>query len=284
MVDYKQWRDQQDTVQVETEHHEFDCSYYEAGSGDPVTLFVHGLPTWSYLFRDVYDAVEHAIIPDLAGHGYTEHLGPGGYDRDMRVQEEFLTDFLDKLGHDTVQIVAHDMGGGVTMRFATHNPDRVERLMLSNCPLYDNFPGSGEFHMRGLPNVAREWTREDLDEILETIFGDGTYEEESATEQFVEGMKAPFLKRDRPLTDLSRIATTLNTNQAEEVAHLYDTVECPTKLVWGADDVLLPTEWADKLAEDMPNVKEKVDLERAYHWLMQDRPVAYRNEIDEFMT
>lgn len=283
-MDYRAWHAAQEYVRVETTYHEFDCAYFEAGSGDPVTVFVHGLPTWSYLFRDAYDAVEHAVIPDLAGYGYTDHLGPGGYDRDMRVQEAFLTNFLDELGLDTVQIVAHDAGGGISLRFAVHNPERVERLMLSNCPLYDNFPGSEEFHLRGLPYVAREWTREDLDGILEHIFGDGTYEEERATEEFVEGMKAPFLERDRPLTDLSRIATTLNTNEAEEIAHLYHTIDCPTKLVWGADDVLLPTEWADRLAEDLPNVEEKVYLDRAYHWLMQDRPEAYRDAVDSFMT
>lgn len=283
-MDHHEWVDQQDSVTVETELHEFEAAYLEHGSGEPVTVFVHGLPTWGYLFRDVYDAVDHAIVLDLAGHGYTEHLGPGGYDRDIRTQEEFLTAFLDELGHEKVQIVAHDMGGGVTLRFAVHNPDRVERLMLSNCPLYDNFPGSEEFHLRGIPGVAREWTREDLDEILESIFADGTYEEERATEEFVEGMKAPFLERDRPLTDLSRIATTLNTNQAEEIAHAYDTVTCPTKLVWGDDDVLLPTEWAERLAEDMPNVEDLVELDRAYHWLMQDRPDAYREEVAEFMA
>jgi pimeloyl-ACP methyl ester carboxylesterase len=97
-------------------------------------------------------------------------------------------------------------------------------------------------------------------------------------------MKAPFLERDRPLTDLSRIATTLNTNEAEEIAHLYDTVDCPTMLLWGDDDVLLPSKWADKLAEDMPNVQEKVYLDRAYHWLMQDRPNAYREAIERFMS
>lgn len=282
-MDHHEWRSMQEAVRVETRHHEFDCAYVEAGSGDPVTLFLHGLPTWGFLFRDVYDAVGHALVPDLAGYGYTEHLGPGGYNRDMQVQEDFVVDFLDAMGVDECQIVAHDAGGGVAMRVATHDPDRVERLVLSNCPLYDNFPGSKEFHLRGLPNVAREWTREDLADILDGIFGDGTYEDERATEAFVEGMKAPFLERDRPLTDLSRIATTLNTNEAEEVAHLYDTVTCPTMLLWGADDALLPTEWADRLQADMPNVERRVDLDRAYHWLMQDRPEAYREAIDEFV-
>ncbi len=284
-MDHTEWVDRQDSVRVETEYHEFDCAYFESGSGGPVTVFVHGLPTWGYLFRDAYDAVDHAIIPDLAGYGYTDHACEcAGYERDMRVQQKFLTDFLDKLGHDTVQIVAHDAGGGISLRFAVHNTERVERLMLSNCPLYDNFPGSEEFHLRALPHVARQWTREDLDEILEHIFGNGTYDEADATDEFVDGMKAPFLERDRPLTDLSRIATTLNTNEAEEISHLYETVDCPTKLVWGADDVLLPAKWADRLEEDMPNVVDNVRLDRAYHWLMQDRPTAYRDEIASFMT
>jgi len=281
---HEKWRDDQKTIEVETEFHDFECAYYEHGSGEPITLFVHGLPTWGFIFHEAIDAVDHAIIPDLVGHGYTEHkCSCNGYDRDIRTQEEFLTDFINTLGIDKLQIVAHDMGGAAILRFAVRNPERVEKLVLSNCPLYDNFPGSEEFHLRGIPNRSREWTPDQLEEILESIFGDGTYDEEQATEEFVEGMKAPFMNPDRPVTDLSRIATTLNTNQAEEISHLHNKIQCETLLLWGADDVLLPTQWADKLAEDIPNTQKKY-LENAYHWLMQDRPDAYSQAIEEFVN
>jgi phenylpyruvate tautomerase PptA (4-oxalocrotonate tautomerase family) len=39
---------------------------------------------------------------------------------------------------------------------------------------------------------------------------------------------------------------------------------------------------ADRLAEDIPNAERRY-LDRAYHWVMQDRPDAYRDAIAAFV-
>jgi pimeloyl-ACP methyl ester carboxylesterase len=93
-------------------------AYREGGDpGDDVvpTLFVHGIPTWGFLLRDVREAAAHHVVPDLVGTGYTDHVGDGGYDRPIRVQERVLRRLLDALGHDRMQVVAHDIGGGVAL-------------------------------------------------------------------------------------------------------------------------------------------------------------------------
>lgn len=273
------WVAAQESVRVETTRHEFDVAYREAGSGDPVTVFLHGIPTWGYLFRDVYTAAGHAVVPDLAGYGYTEHVGPGGYDRSIRLQEELLETFLDERGHDSVQLVAHDIGGSTALRFAAHNPDRVEKLVFSNIGCYDNWPVPF-IHGQGQPDEAREVTEADLDETLQFVFGDGTVGDDN--DAFVAGMKAPFLERDREPQALARNAVSTNTNHTLEVSHLIPDIDAPALLLWGADDVLVPTKWADKLAGDLPNAETEY-LADAYHWVMQDRPDAYRTALEQFL-
>ncbi|MDR9382173.1 MAG: alpha/beta hydrolase [Natronomonas sp.] len=278
-MSHTDWVAAQDSVRVETEFHEFDVAYREEGTGDSATLFVHGIPTWGYLFRDVYTAADHALVPDLAGYGYTEHVGPGGYDRSIRAQEELLVGFLDELGHESVQVVAHDIGAGAALRLATHHPDRVEKLVLSNAACYDNWPVPF-IHGQGQPDEARDVTREELDETFQFVFGEGTVDDEN--EAFIAGMKAPFLERDRELQAFARNAVSTNTNHTLEVAHAIPEIDVPSLLLWGGDDVLVSTTWADRLAGDLPNA-EKEYLDEAYHWVMQDRPEAYRTAIERFL-
>ena len=277
-MDHESWHDAQSTVRVTVDGHEFDIAYAESGTGDPVTLFLHGIPTWSFLFRNVYEAAEHAIVPDFPGYGYTEHLGDGGHDRSVRMMEKTAVALLDALGVDSAQVVAHDLGGGAALRLAV-NTDRVDRLVLSNAVCYDSWPV--EFiHELGLPDPAREWTHDEVAEKLDYAFGSGTYDDAAATEEFVEGMKAPF--RDADPTRLARNAIATNTNHTTELTPRLDRIDAPTLLLWGGEDVLQPPEWADRLAEDVPHA-EKEYLDRAFHWVMQDRPDAYSDALDTFL-
>ena len=277
-MDHEHWQESQERVRVTVHGHEFDVAYAESGSGDPVTLFLHGIPTWSFLFRDIYEVADHAIVPDFPGYGYTEHLGEGGHDRSIRTMEETVVALLDALDVDRAQVVAHDLGGGAALRVAV-NTDRVERLVLSNAVCYDSWP-VGFIHELGQPDDAREWARDDVAEKLDYAFGSGTYDDEAATEEFVEGMKAPFLDADP--TRLARNAIATNTNHTTELTPHLDDIDAPTLLLWGDEDVLQPSEWGDRLAEDIPDA-EKQYLDRAFHWVMQDRPDAYRDALDSFL-
>lgn len=277
-MDHDEWRDHQEALHVGVRRHEFDLACAEFGDGEPVTLFLHGIPTWGFLFREVYEAVDHAIVPDLPGYGYTEHVGDGGYDRSVRVMEETAEALLDALGHERVQVVGHDLGGSAALRLAVHT-DRVDRLVLSNGGCYDSWPV--EFiHEQGLPAEARGWTRNDVEERLDFAFGSGTYDDDN--EAFVEGMKAPFLDPDHDLRRLSRNAVSTNTNHTLEISHRLGDVGAPTLLLWGGEDVLQPTDWADRLAEDISDAETQY-LDRAYHWVMQDRPHAYREALGGFL-
>lgn len=274
------WVAKQQTIRVETDFHEFEVAFREEGTGEPATLFIHGIPTWGYLFREVYTAVDHALIPDLAGYGYSEYLGEGGYDRSIRTQEELIKGFLDKIGHESVQIVGHDIGGSTALRLAIHSPERVEKLVLSNIGCYDNWPAPF-IHELGNPDAVRELTEEAVDEKLQFAFGEGTVGEEDA--KFVAGMKAPFLEPDREPMELARNAISTNTNHTLEVVHEISEIDIPTLLLWGEDDRLISTDWADRLAADLPNVEQEY-LNNAYHWVMQDRPEAYRSALEEFLN
>ena len=277
-MDHTDWRDHQDTARIEADGHTFDLAYAEFGEGDP-TLFLHGIPTWGFLFREVHEAVDHAIVPDLPGYGYTEHLGEGGHDRSIRTMAAAAEALIDELGYDSVDVVGHDLGGGAALRLAVYT-DLVDSLVLSNAACYDSWPV--EFiHGLGLPGESREWTRDDVAEKLDFAFG-GVYGDAEDYVTFIEGMKAPFLDPDHDLARLSRNAVATNTNHTEELTPHLPEIEARTLLMWGGDDILQPTKWADRLAQDIPDTEEH-HLDEAYHWVMADRPAAYREGHAEIL-
>ena len=53
-----------------------------------------------------------------------------------------IADFLEALELDRVTIVGNDSGGAMSQVLVTRRPERVGRLVLTNCDTHDNFPPS----------------------------------------------------------------------------------------------------------------------------------------------
>jgi pimeloyl-ACP methyl ester carboxylesterase len=278
-MDHDEWQDGQETVRVAAGDHAFDVAYREFGDPDErPTLFLHGIPTWGFLFREVVEAAPHAVVPDLPGYGYTRHRGPGGYDRSVRAQEAYVSAFLDALGYDSVGVVGHDIGGSTALRLAVRS-DRVDRLVLSNAGTFDSWPYAPVAEW-GFPDRARTATYAEVAEWLRDTFAGGLYDGARATDEFLDGMVAPFM--ERPVTDLSRNAVALNTNHTLELVGRHDEVEAPTLLLWGRPGSGQHVGYADRLAEAVPDVERRY-VDGSGHWVLQDRPDAYRAELAAFL-
>ena len=206
--------------------HEPTVAYYEEGTGDPV-VFLHGIPTWSFLWRDIAPEIAdeyRVIVPDLIGYGNSSM--DDNFDRSIRAQEEAIGDFLDQLDIDTVSFVSHDIGGGVALRYAAHNPSRVNKLVCSNATCYDSWPVQVITDL-GLPETAETPHDEFLEEMRST-FSQGTYEE--ADEAFVEGMLAAWDSEEGQVS-ACRCAVATNTNHTTEIS--YENIEANLLCLWG---------------------------------------------------
>lgn len=117
--------------------HYFDSAdgrmhYVDEGSGAPV-VFVHGTPTWSFLYRHLIArlAPRHRVIAvDHLGFGLSDKPANGPYEPEDHARR--LTALLDSLGISGATFVVHDFGGPIGLRAALAQPDRVERLVLFN--------------------------------------------------------------------------------------------------------------------------------------------------------
>lgn len=284
-MNHREWTEAQSETSVTVEGRDVSIAYYEGSASDradpddhdtETLVFLHGIPTWSYLWRNIAPAFEsqyRVIVPDLLGYGNSDRRDC--FDRSIRAQEAMLEAFLDDLGVDRASLIAHDIGGGAALRFAASSPDRVDRLVLSNAVCYDSWPVEFIAGL-GLPKT------EDLDDDefegkLDFAFAEGTYDD--ADPQFVAAMKAPWLQSDGKRA-LARAAVATNTNHTTEIE--YDAIDADVLCLWGADDILQPLAYGERLADDLDGTV--VELEEAYHWVLEDRPEAYREELRTFLT
>jgi haloalkane dehalogenase len=280
MKSYAEWTAAQDSTSVTVDGHDLDVAYYEAGAsnGDPV-VFMHGIPTNSYLWRHIVPAVaehRHAIAVDMLGYGQSAMRD--GFDRSLRAQEEMLDDLLDGFGFDSVSLVGHDLGGGVFLRYACHEPEAVDELVLSNSVAYDSWPIQTITDL-GLPESARDNSPADVQGMLDGLFRQTLWGDDH-DEAFLEGMKAPW-NSEEGVTSVVRNAVATNTSHTTELDPTDVTAD--TLLLWGLEDEFQPVQWAERLESDIDSC-ELVGLEEAVHWVPEDRSETFADRTVEFLT
>jgi len=113
-------------------------AHLDDGDGAPV-IFLHGEPTWSFLWRKVIPPVRDAgfrcIAPDLPGFGRSDKptdIDWYSYDRHTDVAATLLDD-LDLRG---ATVVVHDWGGPIGLRLAVERPERIDRLVILDTGLF----------------------------------------------------------------------------------------------------------------------------------------------------
>ena len=281
------WARAQSDTTVPVDGRELEVSYWDNEAGrdstersatdDPPVVCLHGIPTWSFLWRRVAPAIADAtgrrvVAPDLVGYGNSDMRDC--FDRSIRAQEVMLTGLLDQLGIETCALVGHDIGGGVALRYAAHNPDAVPAMVLSNAVCYDSWPVQFITDL-GLPRTT-EMPLDTLEQQVSGAFAEGVYADE-ADEAFVEGMTAPWCS-ESGRTSLCRNAVATNTNHTTEVD--YDAIEADLLALWGSEDEFQPVEYARRLTDDIGG--EVVALD-AYHWVVEDRPERYSTAVSQFL-
>jgi haloalkane dehalogenase len=117
---------------------ELRLAHIDEGKGSPV-VFIHGEPTWSFLWRKVIppirDAGYRAIAPDLPGFGRSDKptdIGWYSYDRHTAA----VAALLEELDLRDATVVVHDWGGPIGLRVAVDNPDRIARLVVLDTGLF----------------------------------------------------------------------------------------------------------------------------------------------------
>jgi pimeloyl-ACP methyl ester carboxylesterase len=253
-------------------------------------VFVHGLSgCWAnWLEQLPVLAREHRVVTlDLPGFGYSpmpangEQITISGYAR-------LLDGLLGELGIDAAAVVGNSMGGFISAELAIAFPQRVERLVLISAAGISTTGNPAT--ARALPSLRRMQTvlaasgawiasksetvarRARLRDALLYVVTRHPRRLPAAlaAEQLRGAGKPGFLEALQSILDY-------------DIRERLPEIACPTLIVWGDGDRLIPVRDADVFAELIPNSR-KVIFEDTGHMAMLERPAAFNALLEDFLA
>ena len=269
-------------------------AYLEAGARElPHLLLVHGIPTSSYLWRHVIEALSsefHCVAPDLMGLGDTD-IDPATTDVSMPAQAAMLDAFLDACGIASAHVVAHDQGGAAVQILTTRYPRRVDRLVLTDCVCYDNWPVPAIRQMMAfarVPILSDAVLRSGMMEWIESStpfskFRRGVSRGSRLSKESIGEYLRPLRGTPSERARFRKFLLAGDACHTIAVAPLLRSVHCPTLVIWGADDVYIPPRWGRRLFEDIPGAVRFELIARAGHFWQEERPSAFAEHIASFL-
>jgi pimeloyl-ACP methyl ester carboxylesterase len=275
---------------TQSDKHEIDLPsgrirYREAGDGEPI-VFVHGYLVDGRLWDGVVDRLSdrfRCIAPDWPIGSQQIAMNP---DADLSPPgiASLIHDFLEKMDLRDVTIVGNDSGGAMSQVLATRYPERVGRLVLTNCDTHENFPPgifktmpplaklpggmaliAAPFRIGAVARAAfRPFTRDPLPPSLIASWMEP-------------GLHDPDVKRD-----VKKVTTGMNKRYTIEAATRLRGSQLPILLAWAPGDRLFPLKYAERLASEAPNA-QIVQIPDSRTFVPIDQPGRLAEAIAEFV-
>ncbi len=245
-------------------------AHIDEGEGAPV-LFMHGEPTWSFLWRHlippVRDAGYRCIAPDMAGFGRSDKptdIAWYSYERHVALAASILED----LDLRAATIVVHDWGGPIGLRLAVEHPERIERIVILDTGLF-----TGHQRMTDAWLAFRDFVARSEDLPVGLLVRGGCHSDPG--DEVIAAYEAPY--PDAPSKAGARAFPQLipHTPDAPGAAAGRRVLEAlrndrrPTLMLWGDSDPVLPPSVGERFAESIGRPPPRA-IEGAGHFLQED--------------
>ena len=261
-------------------------AYRELGEGEPI-VFVHGLLVDGRLWDGVAERLADAL--PLPRRRLADGLPP---DRDEPEADlspsglaEIVVAFMDALGLERATIVGNDTGGAVSQMLTAAHPDRVERLVLTNCDTFEHFP---PFPFNGLTPIAKAARRR--------LGAAGAVSlrrraparvrplaKRKIDPRLVDSWLEPAATDGEIKRDLTKILRGVDKRELIAADEQLASFERPVRFAWGSDDRFFKRSHAERLAATLPDARI-ADVADAATFVPLDQPARVAELVAEFVA
>jgi len=259
--------------------------YREAGEGKPV-VFVHGYLVDGRLWDGVVDRLSdryRCLAPDWPIGSQQIAMKP---DADLTPPgiASIVASFLEALDLQDVTIVGNDSGGAMSQVLVTRHPERIGRLVLTNCDTHENFPPGVFKHLPKLAAMPGGMT------LLSLPFGVPAvarrafkpFSKAGIPDDLIASWMKPSLTDPDIKRDLKKVTVGMNSRHTLAAAEKLRNSNLPILLTWAPGDKLFPLTYAERLAGEAGNAK-LVRIENSRTFVPLDQPERLAEEIAGFV-
>jgi pimeloyl-ACP methyl ester carboxylesterase len=262
--------------------------YTDSGGDGPTVVLVHGLLVNGSLWRDVVPGLSanaRVVVPDLPLGSHPSALRE---DADLTPPgvARLIADFLAALDLRDVTLVANDTGGAMTQLVLTRHPERVGRVVLTNCDSHENFLPPAFRPLQVLPVIpgamALVAALLRIRKLWASPLGFGTLTLAGAGQERLESWVTPVIKDLGVRRDLGKVLRGIDKRYTLEAATKLREFGGPALLVWARNDRFFTAEHAQRLAAEFADARiEWVDESRTF--VPVDVPARLSELITDFV-
>ncbi|MEU0156226.1 alpha/beta fold hydrolase [Micromonospora fulviviridis] len=243
----------------------------------PVVLCLHSLFLDGRMFDGFVEAARgrfRVVRPDFRGQGRSDLDPVDLIHMDTLVGD--MMELIDTLELKRINLLVQSMGGDVAFRLVAKQPQLFRRMAVLG--------SSARSEPADQLHRFREWTNnvgkhgfigETLDETMAIMFGETTRNDPNKRD-LIE------LWRDRIAAVPRRLRPAMaGVIERESVLHLLPALTLPVLVISGDEDLPRPPEWAEEVAEALPNA-DLIRLEKVGHSPILEAPEIVLPKLIEF--
>jgi pimeloyl-ACP methyl ester carboxylesterase len=253
-------------------------------SPHPPVVFVHGILVDHRLWLGVAEALAQrgfrCILPTWPLGSHTTPVNPGA-DMSPPGLATTIRDVIVGLDLDDVTLVGNDTGGGLCQFLIDAHPERIGRLVLTNCDAFDKFPPfpfDVVFAMlRGPVSIKTLFGMLGPKALRHSPIGFGllaNHPDPALTASWLE----PCRKDSRICRDLATLLRHVARTDLTDVATRFPRFTKPVTLVWGMRDRCFTPDLAHRMAALFPD-SSLIEVPGARTFVALDDPAAVVDAI-----
>lgn len=245
------------------------------GQGPPV-VFLHGTPWSSALWRPIADALSRQFtvyLWDMPGYGRSSKQA--GHAVDLGTQGELFAYLLTQWSLDRPHLIAHDFGGAVALRARMLHGVQCSSLCLVDvvavAPWGSPFFTLVKQHSQVFAQLPPAVHRGAVEAYIRSASHRGLRDDDLAM------LVAPWTSTEGQAALYRQIAEA-DERFTNEIEPLFEKIDEPVHIIWGAEDTWHPTDHAQRLRELIPHASVRI-VEDAGHLIQLDTPAFLTAEL-----
>jgi haloalkane dehalogenase len=246
--------------------------YVDEGKG-PVLLFMHGNPTWSFLYRDIIQGLRgrfRCVAVDYPGFGLS--TAPAGYGFTPEEHSRIVEQFVINLGLSDITMMVQDWGGPVGFGVAVRHPELFSGFVVGNTIAWPLNDPAMEMFSRFMGGPAGRFLCVERNFFVNVLIPLGVRRKKLSNE-VMEAYRGPFREKEaRKATYIFPREYLGSLDYLKRVeAGMPRLKDLPALIVWGERDTAFRKAQREKF-EKLFSRHQTLILKRAAHFIQEEAP------------